>query len=312
MSFKSLVALFIMAFVFVCLPAVAQPEADQEAEVKKEKTFKLLHGTGYAGSEFELADEAEEAWIPGIKKGTMEISFALGSLNLDTVLLEHNSIIYKYTEEATYWGDIQLKGSNSFNPMFRVGYNVSTWLNFEGIFGTSFGDYTMTAENRVRRSNETGSSPDIAEPALGEFDMEARSLFTANVGINASVYYLNMDGDGSGRLQPYVTGGLSNMWYSINSNYVDDPASTVDFNIGTGVRLLADRNISIRLEVVYHINSFDFTPSTEFTNLNEGSVTVPLDEFLTVGEGLIQKPVEEFSSNSVGALGISIGMQGSF
>ncbi len=316
MSFKSLVALFIMANVFICLPAVAQPEAEPQDpvtnEAAEEKTFKLLHDSGYADTDRERSDGEDEIWVPGIRKGTIEVSFALGALNLNTTLLEHDNIIYKYTEENTYWGDIKMKGSNAFNPQFRLGYNVSTWLCLEGVVGVAFADYTSTAENRVFRSNEPGSVPSTSEPDLGEFDLEARSLFTANLGINASVYFLNFDGDGSGRLQPYFTGGLSNMWYSMNSNYVDDATSTVDFNIGGGVRLLADKNISIRLEALYHINSFEFSPSDKFTTLNDGTVVVPLDEFITDSDELIQRSVTEYSSQSLGSLGLSIGLQGSF
>ncbi len=312
MSFKSLVALLITAFVLVCLPVVAQQEAGQEDKGKEERTFKLLRDKGHADSDQEIADEEDEAWIPGIHKGTIEVSFALGILNLNTPILEHDQIIYKYIEEATYWGDMKMEGANAFNPQFRIGYNVSTWFSIEGITGVAFADYTSSVENRHRRSNEPGSSVDVLEPPLGEFDLEVRSLFTASLGINASIYFLNFDGDGSGRWQPYATGGVGNMWYSVNSNYVDDPASTLDTNIGGGIRLLADRNISIRLEALFHFNNLQFNPSKEFTNLNDGTVVVPLDEFFVVDEGLIQTPVTEFSSQSIGSLGISIGIQGSF
>lgn len=307
MSFKSVVALFIMVFVLVCFPVFAQEETTQE-----DQTFKLLRGSGHAASDLEISDEAEEAWIPGIQKGTIEVSFAMGMLGLSSTLLEHDQIIYKYDDEATYWGDVKLEGAGAFNPYMRIGYNLSTWLCLEAVGGFSFSEYKSTAVNRSRRSNEPGSGVDFNEPALGEFDLETRSLLTANVGINASIYFLNLDGDGSGRFQPYATGGVGNMWYSMNSNYVEDAASSIDFNIGGGVRLLADRNISIRLEAIYHINTVEFSPSYYFTELNEGTVQVPTDEFPIINEELTQQRVEEYSSQTIGSLGLSIGLQGSF
>jgi len=242
----------------------------------------------------------------------VEVSFALGATSLGSTLIQHDSMIYKYTEDATFWGDIKLKGSTAFTPVARIGYNVSPWLNIEAVGSVGFADYTSTADNRVRLSNETDSSPDTQEPSLGEFDLEARSLFTANMGVNASIYFLNLDGNGEGRWHPYATGGISNMWYSINSNYVDDPATAIDFNLGGGLRILADKNISIRIEALFHFNSVQFTPSDEFTSLNEGTISIPLDEFISQESGLVQKRITEFSSQSIGALGISIGMQGSF
>ncbi len=306
MSFKSVVALFIMVNVLVCLPVLAQQEAPED-----ERTFKLLRD-GHAQTDLEIAAEEEELWIPGIQKGTIEISFAMGMLGLGSTLLEHDQIIYKYTDEATYWGDMKINGQSAFNPMFRFGYNFSTWLCIEAIGSFSFSEYTSSMENRKRRSNELGSIPDFETPPLGEFDLEVRSLLTANMGINATVYFLNLDGDGSGRLQPYATGGLSNMWYSINSNYTDEASTTLDFNIGGGIRLLADKNISVRLEAVYHINSLEFIPSRYFTELNEDTILIPLDEFPTIDETMDQRLVTKFSSNSIGSLGLSIGVQGSF
>ena len=307
MSFKSVVALFIMAFVLVCFPVFAQDEAPQE-----EENFKLLRGRGHADLDLEISDEEDEAWIPAIKKGTVEVSFAMGTLGLSTTLLEHDQIIYKFDEEATYWGDMKINGAGAFHPQMRLGYNISTWLCVEAIGGFSFSEYSSSVENRSRRSNEPGAPVDFDEPALGEFDLETRSLLTANVGINASVYFLNLDGDGTGRFQPYATGGVGNVWYSMNSNYVEEAASTLDFNLGGGVRLLADRNISIRLEAVYHLNTVEFTPSYYFTELNEGTVQVPTDEFPIIGEVQTQTRVEEFTSQTIGCLGVSIGLQGSF
>ncbi len=317
MSFKSVVALFIMASILVCSPLLAQDSPQDPAQDAKsqdssgEPTFKLLRDSALTASEAD-AEEEQEIWVPAIEAGSVEISFSLGLLDLKSTLLSQEAMIYKYTDEATYWGDITVEGDMAFNPTLSVGYNLNSWLSLEAVGGFSFSEYSSNAVNRKRRSNEENASPDFLEPALGEFDMEARSLLTANAGLNAVIYYLNMDGDGKGRIHPFVTGGVSNMWYSMNSNWVEGAATALDFNVGTGLRILADRNISIRMEVLYHVNSLEWTPAEYYTSRQEGTVNVPLDAFPSTSEGINQHNIESFDSNTISSLGFSLGVQGSF
>ena len=304
MSHKSLSALVILALLVLCVPALAQEE-------QTERTFKLLREAGASASDLE--EEAEqEIWVPGLEQGTIEVSFFLGFLDLKTTLLAHDQMIYKYIDEATYWGDIDIQGASAFNPGLRLGYNLKKWLCLEGISTISFSEYETTCENRSRRANETGAGVDIAEPALGEFDLETRSLVTGSVGVNATIYPLAVKGDGQGRLHPFVTGGLAAMWYDMNSDYTDGAAGTMDLNIGGGIRLLADRNISIRLEAQFHTHSIEFTPNDYFRELDEGTTLVPLDEFPIQGDGFGQQRVQSFESNTISSLSYSIGVQGSF
>jgi len=309
MSFKSVVALFIMASILVCSPLLAQVAESQDES--GEPTFKLLRDSALTTSEAE-AEEEREAWVPAIEGGSVEIGFSLGLLDLKSTLLSHDQMIYKYTDEATFWGDIEIQGDMAFNPILRIGYNVNPWFAVEAIGSFSFSEYTTSADNRVRRSNEVGAGPDFNEPDLGEFDLEARSLLTANAGVNGLLYFMNMDGNGEGRIHPFVTAGVSNIWYSMNSNFVEDAASALDFNIGAGLRLLADRNVSVRLEVAYHFNTLEWTPAEYFTERDEGTILVPLDEF-PVEEGAInQQSIDSFESNSIGSMSFSVGVQGSF
>ena len=176
----------------------------------------------------------------------------------------------------------------------------------------SFSEYETTCVNRHRRPNETGSPVDLEEPELGEFDLEKRSLVTGSVGLNATVYPLSMGGESTGRIHPFLTGGVSAMWYDMNSEYTDGAAGTTDLNFGGGVRLLADRNISIRLDVQFHSHSIEFSPGEYFRELDEGTTLVPLDEFPVNDEGFDQRPVSSFSSNTISSLSYSLGVQGSF
>jgi len=305
MSHKLVSALIIMALIVVCAPAGAQ-------EDDTEPTFKLLRDNATAASELELEQEQEARWEPAITGGTVEVSFFLGFLDLKQTLWSHDQIIYKYTDEATFWGDMTIKGESAFNPGIRLGYNFNKWFSLEGVSTISFSEYSSTATNRSRRSNETGAPVDFDEPALGEYDLEARSLITGSVGINAMVYPFNISGDGKGRFHPFLTGGIAAMWYDMNSNYTDGAAGTTDVNIGGGIRLLADRNISIRLEVLFHHNSVEFNPTKYFKELNEGTTKVPLNEYPFEEGHFTERPVTSFESQDISSLSASVGIQGSF
>lgn len=305
MSRKFVSALSIMAMFLVCVPAWAQ---DKNAE----PTFKLLRESATAAAELELEAEQQARWEPAIAGGNLEFSFFLGFLDLNKTILAHDQIIYKYTDEATFWGDVDIKGQSAFNPGLRLSYNLNRWFAVEGVGSVSFSDYSTSVTNRVRRSNETGSSPDFLEPALGEFDAEARSLITGSVGVNALVYPLNIHGEGKGRLHPFLAGGISTMWYDMNSNYIEGAAGATDLCAGGGLRLLADQNISLRLEILFHHNTFEFTPKPYFTELNEGTTKVPLHEYPMVGELLNERQVTSFASNTLNSLSYSLGVQASF
>lgn len=310
MPFKSLVALFTLVGLLICSAVLAQ-DTDLET-APKEPTFKLLRDSAQP-LDGDDGDEEEEIWVPGIHAGTIEFSFSLGSLGLNSTLLKHEQMIYKYNEEDTYWGDYEIKGQSAFQPVARLGYNVKPWLSIEAIGSFSFSDYTSSVDNIFYRSNDTSEEYRPGYPAtLGEFDLEKRSLFTANAGVNAVIYFRNLDGNRGGRFHPFVTGGVSNMWYSMNSNFVDEAATAMDFNIGGGLRLLADRKVSVRLEAVFHFNSLEWTPAQYYTERDDDTVQVPLYEFPVVNEQTLQVPIESFESNSIGALAVSLGVQGSF
>lgn len=305
MSHKFVSALMIMALIAVCMPAWGQ-ESDSDQK------FHLLRDSATAAAELELEEEAAQRWEPQIKPGTLEVSFFLGFLNLNKTLLAHDQIIYKYTDEATYWGDMAIQGETAFNPGLRLGYNVNQWFSVEGIGTISFSEYTSTVVNRSRRPNETGAPVDFNEPALGEYDTEARSLITGSAGISALVYPFNIKGDGKGRFHPFVTGGVAAMWYDMNSNYTDGATGTTDLNIGGGIRLLADQNISIRIEALFHSHSMEFSPAEYFRELDEGTTQVPLNEYPIVGDRYEEQAVEAYESNSISSLSYSIGVQASF
>jgi hypothetical protein len=321
MSRIPLFALILVAITMISAPLLAQEpveETDPTPPVQETQTvepdtmtFRLSRGT--TGAEDELAyQEEEEIWEPGLKSGTVEVSFAFGFLDLNKTIWQHDQIIYRYTTDATSWGDVEITGKSAFNPALRLGYNLTDWISFEVIGGVTFAEYSSTIENRSSRENKPGA-PVVSDPPLGEYDAEARSLTAINASLNAVFYPLSLIDDASGKVHPYLTAGVGKMWYDMNSNYFDHAADTNDFNFGGGIRLLADRNISVRLEIAFHMNEVQFDVAENFIVLNEGTTEVPVNEYPIQSDGsFVEQPVQEYSSQSLSLLNYSIGVQGSF
>jgi len=314
MSHKSVSALIILLLITVCTPLFAQDTGPQDAPPPEtpQKTFQLLRGSSSAVEELDIEEEEMELWEPRIEKGTIEVSFAFGFLDFNKALWEYDQIIYKYTTDATFWGDVKIKGESAFNPVLRLGYNLTDWISLEGIGGIAISEYTSTITNRRSRENKPGA-PIKEDPVLGEFDAEHRSLLTIQASLNAVVYPLSIFDDGTGKLHPYVTAGVGKMWYEMNSNYFDGATGVNDFSFGGGLRLLADQKISVRFEVLAHLNEVEFTPAPYFTTRDEGTVVVPLNEFPRNEDGSVnEQVVTKFSSQTLTLLNWSIGVQGSF
>ena len=321
MSVKSyLVAVCILAVGACVLPAVnasAQAPVPEDAQTTPppktvDKTFKLLRDSSTAAADLGVEGAQSEPWVPGVRAGAVELSMSLGFMNLSSTLLAHDQMIYKYTTESTYWGDVVITGQSAFCPVLRVGYTVNPWLTVESYGGVSFSEYSSTIENRRVRDNTQGSLP-VDDPPLGEYDAEARSLITLQTGIDLLVYPLNFSGDGSGRWHPYVTGQFGGIWYDMNSDYTDGSAFSGDVAFGGGLRLLSDENVSLRFEAAYHMNTVEWTPAEYFLETDEGTTLVPLNEYPIQEDGTyIEQPITSFESQDLGYLVWSIGFQGTF
>lgn len=303
MPYKTLFLLLIMC-IFVGFPVQAQ---DQETE----KVFKLLRSSS-ATEDLDLEDEDEDAyWEPTIKPGQFELSFMLGSLNLDQVLLAHDTIIYKYTDENTYWGNVAFKGAASaFSPSLRMSYSINNIFSLEGIGNFTTCDYSTNITNRVIRTN--GDTPVVSdqEPDLEEFDGERRSMVVFLGSINAVVYPMNIRGDRVSRWQPYLTGGTGKVWYNMNSDYIEGTTSSSNLCFGAGLRFLAEKTVSVRMEVVFLKHDLEWSPSPYFQSLNEGTKIIDLNEY---SEGPTDPNiVTSYEPNSISTTQISLGFQASF
>lgn len=291
------------------------------------RIFKLLHESATAARDLEV-DEEVEAWVPGIRAGKVDLSMSLGFMNLSGTLLEHEQMIYRYTTDSTYWGDVSVKAQTAFNPVLRIGYTLKPWLALEGFAGVSFSEYTSTVSNRYVRKNSADATAEPFEPlADGSLEpdeaqdqeeadrraWEERSLITLHGGVGVVVYPLNFRNEGSGRWHPYLTGQFGATTYDMNSNYTAGTAGSSDLAFGGGLRLLAERNVSLRVEATLHANSIEFAPSEYFIETNAGSTLVPLMEYPRIeGAGFVERPVRAFGSQDLSYLVWSVGFQGSF
>lgn len=305
MSFKSIVLLFALATCLLAVPVLAQDSVGT-------KTYKLLRDSDNAADELDLEAENDVEWVRQIEGRDVELSFSLGFLDLNTTLLSHEQIIYKYAADFTYWGDVELTGeSTAFAPVLRLGYTFTPWFAVESNASLSFSEYQAAITNTNARKNEP-NSPIIEGVTVGEFDPERRSMITFLGGANALLYPLNLIGDNKGLLQPYLTGGYGRLWYDMNSQYSEGPVSTNDFNVGAGLRLIGDKQMSVRFEVLYHMNTVEFDPPTYFQILDEGTTRILLEEHPVIDGVRVDRPVESYASQDINSLNWSIGIQGTF
>ncbi len=317
MSRKTLSVLVLTTFIFSALSmsdiaVFAQEPVSEPEDQASNKSFKLLRDDASVAGDLDLGDEERAAWDPALSVGSIEVSLGIGFMNLNSTLLQHDQIIYKYNTDSTFWGDVELVGESAFAPTLRIGYGLTPWFTIESLSGISISQYAATIKNTYSRKNEENADV-VGSPVMGEFDAEARSLITIQAGFNAVVYPLAINGDGKGRWHPYLTAGAGRMWYSMNSNYSNEATSSFDLNFGGGLRLLPDNRVSIRFEVVMHRNELEWTPAEYFLELNEGTTLVPLNEYPQDSDGIIHEgPVGKFAATTMNMLQWSIGVQGSF
>ena len=291
-----LVTLAVLAAAPLAL-AQDQPESD-------EKVFNLIVGDDGPAVIEEEVDEGPR-YEPQIEPGRWSLSLTLGYVGSGGTLFEHDNLIYKALDDAFFYGDVAIEAESAFTPIIRVGHNLTAWLALEAQLGLAFAEYTASIDNPFSVDPFGLESP-VAVVELGEFDRENRSVLMAVTNINAVFYPFNLDGDGRGRWQPYLTGGLGYAMYNIDSDYTDSGAGGINVNAGIGVALIADDLITVRAELLYQIHSIEFEPGDYFQQRDAGTVTVPVYEFTDTGQ---YDEVQAFGSNTLSSLTWQIGFQ---
>ncbi len=276
-----------------------------------DRGFNLKHQKADTTTTAEKKKEVQrKVFAPHILPNRLEASLTLGFLDLNNNLIEYpGRMIYKRTTEYTYYGDVSLKGKSAFNPVLRVGYTLTPWLGVESVWGISVSEYSSTISNTLAKSNDINSQTEILNPEVGPYDAEQRSMITLNTGLNAVCYPLNLWQDRESHWHPFLVGGVGGSWFSMNSNYADKPASSMTLTGGGGLRLIADKLISVRIEVLYNYSQIRFRPADQFLNLNGGTLIVPVDTLPAEGPPV---PVKEFQKETIGALSWGIGFIAAF
>jgi hypothetical protein len=298
----------VSSLIVLLLAGTAAFAADQAGERPQERVFNLVVGER---AQAEVAQEVVEAprHVPAVERGQWDLTLTLGYFNMEKTLLDYENLIYLATDEHFYYGDIALKNQTGFNPVLRLSYNLTSWFALEAQSGATFAEYQGSITDPYRINfNVAGAVPEQLE-APGEFDPERRSALIWINNLNGIWYPLNMDGDGRGRFHPYLIGGVGTVLYNIDSNYTDDSATSVNFNAGFGFRLIADRLISLRAEVVYQYHQIKFEPAEFFDVRDQETVTVPVYAFT---EGGAFERATDFGKRSLGGIAIQVGFAAHF
>jgi hypothetical protein len=305
MSQRSLLAA-LGALVLSCGLATAQTPAP-------EKTFNLKHISAAdttAQARAKTRETAKPFWTPGLRQGRLEATFSIGYLSLGTPLLScADRMVYRVTTTNIYFGDIVLQGDSAFNPVLRLGYGLKKWFAIEGVWGISVSEYKASIDSTISLSTDPENDERIPGVVPGEFDAEQRSCITVNSGLNGIIYPFDIKGDGSGRMHPFLLGGIGRTWYSLNSNYTQGTTSAWTLTGGVGIRYVADDLISVRIEALYNRSRIRFDPAETWLELNEGTTRIPILQLPQEGSYF---PVTEFEAQDIGALSWAIGFTATF
>ena len=298
-----------LTIVLLAALAGAAPVLAQD-DIKTERVFNLKR-TQIDTTVARAGEQSREpAYQPRIQSGHLSAAITLGFLDLNQTLLEHPQLIYKVSSDLVYFGDVALIGESAFNPVLRLGYNLTSWLTLDTAFGISVSEYRAEITNRLAIGSEEGSDEVINDPPLGEFDAEERSIITLNAGLQSLIYPLNIARPQRiSRWHPYLLAGLGKSWYSLNSDYTDKTAAASTLQGGAGLRLIADNLISIRFEMVYNRTQLQFDPAAVWVTLNEGTVSVPVYERVA---GVGVRAVSEFAEKTISALSWGLGFTAAF
>jgi hypothetical protein len=298
---------------FACLLlllALAVGPAQAQSDTQTGKQFNLQHAREDTVA---MSDqEAEvETWEPGIEPGALEMSLTLGFLDLNQTLLSADQVIYKFTDKQIYWGDVSLIGQSAFNPEVRLSYNLSHWLAIEPLFSISVSEYNGQIINRHSRENTNDPNARVLDdPELGEYDAEHRSAITLGTGADLQIYPFNLlRGNGKGRLHPFLLGGVSRVWFDLNSNYTAKAAAAWNYMAGVGLRLIADDLVSVRIHALYQQAKVQFPVADVFDEV-EGFAPAPVYQYPN-GE---PPPVvlQEFASRTISGISWGVGFTANF
>jgi len=273
---------------------------------EEEQTFNLKHTTAEEQQSKADAEALENYWEPLMPSKTWEASITLGFMGSSDLLLDQKSIIYKYTDGFTYFGDVEIDYESVFSPALHLAYVIYPWFSVEGVICVGISEYNSHITNPFSITNDEEQEMEEVE-VIGEFDPERRSYLNIHTGFNAMFYPPDYGNFGRGRWHPYLIGGIGQNFTTINSNYTDDVSTSWSGSAGAGIRFIADDLVSIRFDMMYHISQIDFDVKNSFARRNEGTEVIPVYEF---SDG--QQVVSEYNKQTISSIGWAIGFYADF
>jgi hypothetical protein len=292
-------------FIIVCLLMLTTALA---CFAEEQQSYNLKHTSLEEQQIKSDAEALENYWSPLMPSKTWECSVTLGFTGSSDFLLDHKSLIYKYTRDLTYFGDVKIDHETAFSPTLRLAYDIYPWFSLEGVCGVGVSEYNSYITNAFSIS-ESGERLEIDE--LGEFDKEKRSFLNIHTGVNALFYPPDYGNFGKGHWHPYIIGGIGRDYTTINSNYTDAVSASWTGSGGAGIRFIADDLISIRFDMMYHLSQVNFDVKESFIELDEGTTLIPIYEY--INDGVTgQRIVSEYDKQTILSFGWALGFYANF
>ena len=244
----------------------------------------------------------EQPFIPGIEVGHWEVTFMLGYLDLNQDLIKARQIIIDWNQGDTIYADMKLTGQSSFSPQLRLGRNLQ-WFTIELGLGLALGDYRQSVANLSWR-------PVDSDEPFTENDIEKGSYFVWYYDGNLT-YNIKK----TGRVIPYVTGGIGGQSYSLDSSYIYGLSTGMTYNAGIGFRVIGDELFQFRLEVRNYWSEIQFHSNANF---RENQVNPEADdELINIPTTALDEdgnviPFGGFEPTKFSSLYISLGVVASF
>lgn len=191
----------------------------------------------------------EEPFVPGIEPWTWELGLQVGYVDLDKTMLAADAIVVDVENPAdAIFADMQIGGAWSFMPQVRVNYNLGSHFSFENGIGFSIGDFAQT----VSEDQEKWVNPDSFNE-LTEEELEKGSYFIWNHEHGITWYprgwwIFDRFSSKEGAVQPFLSLMAGTQSIFLDSDYVQEPATTFQFSYGLGLRIVGDDLYSIRVE----------------------------------------------------------------
>lgn len=224
----------------------------------------------------------EEPFVPQVEGNAWELTILLGYLDLGQELVGAEGLLVdvENPQEALY-GDMTLDGeSTSFSPQAKVAYTLGNNFAVGAALGFAVGDYQQKVGEL-----ESWTDPTDENNTLTENEILSGSYWMWTYEGTVDYYPLG----GGGRLQPYLSGGVGQNHYFIDSRYIEGQARGLAFSVGGGLRIVGDELFNVKIEVRNYWTTVDYEPGDEWIDGGIPNLS---------GDGLVSFPISTLVDRS--------------